>query len=51
MWMPPGGWTGPPAALYRSFDGSDGLELYVGNETSEMNAPSLVPGRVRTITL
>ena len=30
MWFPPAGWTGPDAALYRSFDNMIGLVLVEG---------------------
>ena len=29
-WLPPHGWTGPAAALYRSFDVPDGLTFMEG---------------------
>ena len=46
-WNSPSGWTGPPAALYRSFDTSDGLILVEGS--SQIEPIPLVTGKVRSI--
>ena len=43
-WTPPPGWTGPDAALYRSFDNMIGLIYMEG--TQQRNYTPLVAGKV-----
>ena len=45
IWIPPSGWNGPSAALYRSFDISDGLVLMEGYVL--MSNVTLVAGKVK----
>ena len=43
-WTPPSGWTGPSAALYRTFDSLDGLVLMEGIQ--QIGAVPPVSGKV-----
>ena len=47
-WDPPDVWTGPPAALYRSFNDNNGLILK--EETQPMNSVPFVTGKVRNVS-
>ena len=46
MYRSPEGWTGPVAALYRSFDTSEGLSLMAGLVHS--NFDPIITGKVNT---
>ena len=48
-WIPPNGWTGPDAAVYWSFDSSDGFVLMEG--TKEKGLVPLVTGQVNHLKL
>ena len=49
MWSPPSDWSGPSAALYRSFDSSDGLVLIEASVLLS-NVP-LVTGKVNLLVI
>ena len=48
VWTEPNHWVGPPAALYQSFDGLDGIVLMEGSQ--EVCHAPLMSGKVKTFS-